>query len=101
MKTPPEAPAAPPALAACVGQPVEAIDTPAAVIDLDAMERNLARMAAFARSHGMRLRPHAKMHKSAALARLQMQAGAVGVCVQKTAEATRRSLAGSITSLLM
>ncbi len=94
MKTPPEAPAAPPALAACVGQPVEAIDTPAAVIDLDAMERNLARMAAFARSHGMRLRPHAKMHKSAALARLQMQAGAVGVCVQKTAEAEALAAAG-------
>ena len=94
MKTPPEAPAAPPALAACVGQPVAAIDTPAAVIDLDAMERNLARMAAFARSHGMRLRPHAKMHKSAALARLQMQAGAVGVCVQKTAEAEALAAAG-------
>ena len=94
MKTPPEAPAAPPALAACVGQPVAAIDTPAAVIDLDAMERNLARMAAFTRSHGMRLRPHAKMHKSAALARLQMQAGAVGVCVQKTAEAEALATAG-------
>ena len=36
---------------------------------------------------GLRLRPHAKMHKSSALARLQMQAGAVGVCVQKTSEA--------------
>ena len=94
MKTPPEAPAAPPALAACMGQPVAAVDTPAAVIDLDAMERNLARMAAFARSHGMRLRPHAKMHKSAALARLQMQAGAVGVCVQKTAEAEALAAAG-------
>ena len=51
------------------------------------MQRNLARMAEFARKHSVRLRPHAKMHKSAALARLQMQAGAVGVCVQKTAEA--------------
>jgi len=94
MKTPPEAPAAPPALAACLGRPVAAIDTPAAVIDLDAMERNLARMAAFARSHGLRLRPHAKMHKSAALARLQMQAGAVGVCVQKTSEAEALAAAG-------
>ena len=88
MKAPPEAPPPlPAALAALTGQGVAAIDTPAAVIDLDAMERNLARMAAFARTHGVRLRPHAKMHKSAGLARLQMQAGAVGVCVQKTAEA--------------
>jgi D-serine deaminase-like pyridoxal phosphate-dependent protein len=49
--------------------------------------RNLSRMAEFARKHDIRWRPHAKMHKSATLARLQMQAGAVGVCVQKTAEA--------------
>ena len=74
-------------LAALMGQGTSAIDTPALVIDLDAMERNLARMAAFARSHGLRLRAHAKMHKSAALARLQMQHGAIGVCVQKTTEA--------------
>ncbi len=76
------------------GAPVSAIDTPALVIDLDAMERNLATMAAFARSHGVRLRPHAKMHKSATLARLQMAAGAVGVCVQKTSEAEALAAAG-------
>ena len=70
-----------------VGQPVAAIDTPALVVDLDAMQRNLSRMAEFARKHGMRWRPHAKMHKSSAIAKLQMQAGAVGVCVQKTSEA--------------
>ena len=66
---------------------VAAIDTPALVIDLDAMQRNLERMAAFARSHGLRLRPHAKMHKSAWIAQQQVAAGAVGVCVQKTSEA--------------
>ena len=66
---------------------VQDIDTPALVVDLDAMERNLARLAAFTRERGLRLRPHAKMHKSAELARLQVAAGAVGVCVQKTAEA--------------
>jgi 3-hydroxy-D-aspartate aldolase len=94
MKTPPDSHAMPATLASLTGQGVEAIDTPALVIDLDAMERNLARMAAFARTHGMRLRPHAKMHKSAALAALQMQAGAVGVCVQKTSEAEALSAAG-------
>jgi 3-hydroxy-D-aspartate aldolase len=94
MKTPPDSHAMPATLASLTGQGVEAIDTPALVIDLDAMERNLARMAAFARTHGMRLRPHAKMHKSAALAALQMQAGAVGVCVQKTSEAEALATAG-------
>jgi D-serine deaminase-like pyridoxal phosphate-dependent protein len=74
-------------LQALVGQAVDAVDTPALVVDLDAMERNLTRMAEFAAKHQIRWRPHAKMHKSAGLARLQMQAGAVGVCVQKTAEA--------------
>jgi D-serine deaminase-like pyridoxal phosphate-dependent protein len=69
------------------GQPVAAIDTPALVVDLDAMQRNLGRMAEFARKHDIRWRPHAKMHKSSALAKVQMQAGAVGVCVQKTSEA--------------
>ncbi|MDB5946591.1 MAG: hypothetical protein JWQ33_1617 [Ramlibacter sp.] len=74
-------------LRALVGQGVDAIDTPALVLDLDAMKRNLGRMAEFAKKHDIRWRPHAKMHKSSALAKLQMQAGAVGVCVQKTAEA--------------
>jgi D-serine deaminase-like pyridoxal phosphate-dependent protein len=70
-----------------VGQPTDAIDTPALVIDLDAMQRNLTRMAEFARKHDVRWRAHAKMHKSSMIARLQMQAGAAGICVQKTAEA--------------
>ncbi len=80
--------------AATVGDPVDAVDTPALVIDLDAMERNLASMAAFSLAHGIELRPHAKMHKSAAIARLQMQAGAVGVCVQKVGEAEALADAG-------
>lgn len=90
----------PAALAGLIGRHVDAIDTPALVIDLDAMHRNLARMAEFARTHRIRLRPHAKMHKSAALARLQMQAGAVGVCVQKTAEAEALA-AGGVTDLYL
>ena len=70
------------------------IETPALVIDLDAMERNLAAMAAFARAHQVRLRPHAKMHKSGVLALAQMAAGAVGVCVQKLGEAQALAAAG-------
>ena len=70
-----------------IGKPSADIDTPALVIDLDAMKRNLVRMSEFAKKHGVRWRPHAKMHKSVALAKIQIKAGAVGVCVQKTAEA--------------
>lgn len=73
--------------AARVGDPVGAVATPALVIELDAFERNIARMAAHARERGLKLRPHAKTHKSATIARLQIEAGAVGVCVQKTSEA--------------
>jgi len=78
------------------GDPVESIDTPALVVDLDRMEANVATMAAFARDHGVRLRPHGKMHKSATIARLQMAAGAVGVCVQKTSEAEALAAAGIV-----
>ena len=70
-----------------IGHCVNAIDTPALVVDLDMMAHNLRTMAAFAELHKVMLRPHAKMHKSAELAKLQMAAGAVGVCVQKTSEA--------------
>ena len=77
-----------------IGQCVTAIDTPALVVDLDAMQRNLQRMQAYATQHNVRLRPHAKMHKSGQLALLQMQAGAVGVCVQKTSEAHALALCG-------
>ena len=79
---------------ALIGQPVQAIDTPALVVDLDAMQRNIARMAAFAQQHGLRLRPHAKTHKSAWIAAQQVAAGAVGVCVQKTSEAEALAAAG-------
>jgi D-serine deaminase-like pyridoxal phosphate-dependent protein len=67
--------------------PFGEIDTPALVIDLDAFERNLRRMADFAAKAGIRLRPHAKTHKSPAIARIQMEHGAVGVCCQKVSEA--------------
>ena len=83
-----------------IGQTVNAIDTPALVVDLDAMDRNLATMAKFAQRHKVRLRPHAKMHKSAALAKLQIAAGAVGVCVQKTSEA-EAMVAGGVYNIFI
>jgi D-serine deaminase-like pyridoxal phosphate-dependent protein len=77
-----------------IGQSTAAIDTPALVIDLDAMERNLLAMQDYADDKGIKLRPHAKMHKSAQLALLQMQAGASGVCVQKVSEAQALAVQG-------
>ena len=81
-----------------IGQSVDTIDTPALVIDLDAMERNLHLLQRFADQHHVKLRPHAKMHKSAVLARQQMAAGAVGVCVQKISEA-RAMFEGGVTDI--
>lgn len=63
------------------------VDTPALLIDLDAFEHNLDRMAALLQPTGTRLRAHAKTHKSPVIAHLQMARGAVGQCVQKVAEA--------------
>jgi 3-hydroxy-D-aspartate aldolase len=72
---------------ATVGMPFADIDTPALVIDLDAFERNLSRMTDFARRSGVRIRPHAKTHKSPVIALKQIALGAVGVCCQKVSEA--------------
>ena len=66
---------------------VHDLDTPALLIDLDIMERNLARMADYARQHQLRLRPHTKTHKIPALGRQQLALGAVGLTVAKVSEA--------------
>jgi 3-hydroxy-D-aspartate aldolase len=69
------------------GMREDEIDTPALVIDLDAFEYNLDTMAALLAPTGVKLRAHAKTHKSPVIARLQMARGAVGNCVQKVTEA--------------
>ena len=64
------------------------IQTPALVLDLDALERNIRKMGDYAKAHGMRHRAHGKMHKSVDVLKLQMEmGGAVGVCCQKVSEA--------------
>jgi D-serine deaminase-like pyridoxal phosphate-dependent protein len=63
------------------------LNTPALIVDLPALERNIAAMAAFAGRCGLRLRPHAKTHKCVEIARRQIAAGAVGVCCAKLGEA--------------
>ena len=79
---------------ASIGCPVADIDTPALIVDLDAFDRNIAKMAAYAARVGVGLRAHAKTHKSSDVARRQMAAGAVGQCVQKVGEAEILARAG-------
>jgi D-serine deaminase-like pyridoxal phosphate-dependent protein len=86
--------------AARIGDTVEQIDTPALIVDLDALEANIRKMSAFAAASGLRLRPHAKTHKCAAIARMQMAAGAVGICCQKVSEAEALARAG-VTDILV
>lgn len=70
------------------------IPTPALLVDLDAFERNVARMAQRAAKAGLALRPHAKTHKSATIGRRQIEAGAVGICCVKLGEAEALAEAG-------
>lgn len=72
---------------ATIGMPVGDVDTPALLVDLDAFERNLDTMTKAVASSSVRIRPHAKTHKSPDIARLQIARGAVGVCSQKVSEA--------------
>lgn len=70
------------------GMPEADIQTPCLVLDLDALERNIQRMGAYTKAHGMRHRVHGKMHKSVDVAQLQIElGGACGVCCQKVSEA--------------
>ncbi len=70
------------------------LNTPALVLDLEMLDRNIAEMAAFARAHKVNLRPHSKTHKSADIARRQIEAGALGVCCAKLGEAEALAEAG-------
>ncbi len=76
------------------------LNTPVLVIDLDALDRNIQAMAAFAAQRSIALRPHAKTHKSADIALKQIAAGAVGSCCAKLGEA--EALAeGGVDSILI
>src|SRR5882762_5409271 len=74
--------------AAQVGDARSAIDTPALILDLDAFERNLQRMAKALEGRKVRLRAHAKNHKCPEIALRQIALGAVGICCQKVSEAS-------------
>jgi D-serine deaminase-like pyridoxal phosphate-dependent protein len=63
------------------------LDTPALYVDLDVLERNIARMQQQCRAWGVALRPHVKTHKIREIAQMQLDAGAVGITVAKVGEA--------------
>ena len=63
------------------------LSTPVLIVERTSLRRNIAAMAAFAQASGLQLRPHAKTHKSADIGRLQMEAGAIGLCCAKIGEA--------------
>jgi 3-hydroxy-D-aspartate aldolase len=76
------------------------LQTPALIVDLDALEKNIAAMAAHAKAKGIALRPHAKTHKCSEIAKRQIAAGALGICAAKLGEAEAMADAG-IDSILI
>ncbi len=84
-----------------VGLPVSALDTPALLLDISAVERNIQKMAGFCHRASIHLRPHAKIYKATPLfAWMQLRAGAIGLTVSKLAEAEVLA-AGGIQDILI
>ena len=79
---------------------ISELETPAVIVDLDVMERNLSRMADYCRQHRLLLRPHTKTHKIPELAKRQLASGATGITVAKVGEAEVMLNAG-ITDILI
>jgi 3-hydroxy-D-aspartate aldolase len=82
------------AMPAPVGVSKWDLDTPALCVDLDALESNIRVMQSRLTARGLGVRPHAKTHKTAAIAKLQMAAGALGICTSKVSEAEALVTAG-------
>jgi D-serine deaminase-like pyridoxal phosphate-dependent protein len=76
------------------------LPTPALLLDIDKFEANLERMSTHIARRGKKLRPHAKAHKCVEIARRQIAAGAIGVCVATVSEAELMAKAG-IPGLLL
>lgn len=83
-----------------VGRPVEDADTPVALLDLDAFERNAETISAYLAGRGVGWRPHVKAHKAPQLGRLQIAHGAIGVTCAKISEA-EVMVAGGIDHVLV
>jgi D-serine deaminase-like pyridoxal phosphate-dependent protein len=76
------------------------LDTPALCVDLDKLESNIATLKTKLASTPVAVRPHAKTHKCPAIAKLQMAAGAIGICTAKVSEA-EALFEGGIEKILM
>lgn len=76
------------------GDPLDAVDTPALLLDLDASDANVAALHAQAAAAGLAVRAHGKAHRCPRLALRQIAAGAIGLCVQKVGEAEGFAAAG-------
>lgn len=74
---------------------ISELDTPVLLVDGDAFERNMGRMAKLAADADIAWRPHAKAHKSPAVAEMQIEAGACGICCAKLGEAEVMAAEGS------
>lgn len=85
---------------ASIGMPLSEVDTPCLLLDLDAFERNVERLAASMGGRDVAVRPHAKSHKCPQIALRQIAAGAVGVCCQKVSEA-EALVAGGVRDVLI
>src|SRR5262245_38204050 len=84
-----------------VGMALDDVATPALIVELDAFERNIDRMRAFVEQKKIRLRAHAKTHKSADIALIQIgRGGACGICCQKVSEA-EAIVAGGVKDVLV
>ena len=75
-------------------QQVQDLETPAVLIDMDVVERNIAAMQQRCDDLGLDFRPHIKTHKIPALAKMQLEAGAAGIACQKVSEAAVFAEAG-------
>src|ERR1700760_4443794 len=83
------------------GMTVDQVQTPALVIDLDALEDNIASLAVrVSRQPGVSATPHAKAHKCVEIAQRQIAAGASRVCCQNVAEVEAMA-AGDVKSILL
>lgn len=82
------------------GMTLSEVDTPALIVELDALEHNIRRLPASLAQGRVRVRPHAKSHKCPEIAHRQIAAGAVGVCCQKVSEA-EAMVDGGITDVFV
>jgi D-serine deaminase-like pyridoxal phosphate-dependent protein len=73
---------------------LDELETPVPVVDIDRMEANIARLQAYLDEHKIANRPHIKTHKIPAIAKMQMDAGAIGITCQKVSEAEVMADAG-------